>query len=63
VKKRDFRRLWIVRINAAAREQGLSYSQFMAGINKAGIGLDRKVLAEMAVHDRAAFSKVANMAR
>jgi large subunit ribosomal protein L20 len=62
-RKRDFRRLWIVRINAAAREQGLSYSQFIAGLHKAGIGLDRKVLAEMAVHDRAAFSKVANMAR
>ena len=63
VKKRDFRRLWIVRINAAAREQGLSYSQFIAGLHKAGIGLDRKVLAEMAVHDRAGFSKVANMVK
>jgi large subunit ribosomal protein L20 len=62
-RKRDFRKLWIVRINAAAREHGLSYSQFIAGLNKAGIGLDRKVLAEMAVHDRAGFAKVADMAR
>jgi len=62
-RKRDFRRLWIVRINAAAREQGLSYSQFIAGLHRAGIGLDRKVLAEMAVHDRPAFVKVANMVR
>ncbi len=62
-RKRDFRRLWIVRINAAAREHGISYSQFMAGLHKAGIDLDRKVLAEMAVNDRAAFAKVANMVK
>jgi large subunit ribosomal protein L20 len=62
-RKRDFRRLWIIRINAAAREHGTSYSQFMAGLHKAGIDLDRKVLAEMAVNDRAAFAKVANMVK
>lgn len=62
-KKRDFRRLWIVRINAAAREHGLSYSQLIGGLHKAGIELDRKVLAEMAVSDPAAFSQVANMAK
>jgi len=62
-KKRDFRSLWIVRINAAARENGLSYSQFMGGLHKAGIELDRKVLAEMAVYDPAAFSRVANLAK
>jgi len=63
VKKRDFRRLWIVRINAAAREHGLSYSQLIGGLHKAGIDLDRKVLAEMAVHDPGAFSQVANMVK
>ncbi|MBW1919168.1 MAG: 50S ribosomal protein L20 [Deltaproteobacteria bacterium] len=63
VRKRDFRRLWIVRINAAARENGLSYSQLMGGLHKAGIDLDRKVLADMAVRDPDAFSKVANMAK
>ncbi|MBW1669213.1 MAG: 50S ribosomal protein L20 [Deltaproteobacteria bacterium] len=62
-RKRDFRRLWIVRINAAAREYGLSYSQLMGGLHKAGIDLDRKVLADMAVRDPDAFSKVANMAK
>jgi len=49
-RKRDFRRLWIIRINAAARENGLSYTQFMGGLHKAGIDLDRKILADMAVH-------------
>ena len=62
-KKRDFRRLWITRINAAARENGLSYSRLISGLNRAGINLDRKVLAEMAVRDPAAFSKVSGMAR
>lgn len=60
-RKRDFRRLWIVRINAAAREHGLSYSNFMGGLRQAGIMLDRKVLADMAVHDRSAFSQLAAM--
>lgn len=62
-RKRDFRRLWIIRINAAARENGLSYSQLMGGLHKAGIDLDRKILAEMAVSDPAAFAQVADMAR
>ena len=60
-RKRDFRRLWIIRINAAARENGLSYSQFMGRLNKAGIELDRKILADMAVNDPAGFAKVASM--
>ncbi len=62
-RKRDFRRLWIIRINAAARENGLSYSQFMGGLHKAGIDLDRKILAEMAVNDPTAFAQVADMVK
>jgi large subunit ribosomal protein L20 len=57
-KKRVFRALWITRINAATREHGVSYSRFIAGLNKAAIGLDRKVLADMAVHDKPAFAAV-----
>jgi len=57
-KKRDFRRLWIIRINAAARMHEMTYSQFMAGLKGAGIGLDRKSLAEIAVTDIAAFGKL-----
>lgn len=57
-RKRDFRRLWIVRINAAARENGISYSTLMGGLQKAGIDLDRKILADMAVNDPSAFSQV-----
>jgi large subunit ribosomal protein L20 len=60
-RKRDFRRLWIIRINAAARENGLSYSKLMGGLHKAGIDIDRKILADMAVNDPTAFSKVAGM--
>lgn len=60
-RKRDFRRLWIIRINAAARENGLSYSQFMGRLHKAGIDLDRKILADMAVNDPAGFAKVASI--
>jgi large subunit ribosomal protein L20 len=56
LKKRDFRRLWIARINAAVRLHGLKYSVFIDGLNKANIQLDRKVLADMAVHDEAGFS-------
>ncbi len=63
VKKRDFRSLWIVRINAAARANGLSYSRFMYGLTQAGIELDRKVLADIAVHDADAFAKLAETAR
>ena len=55
VRKRDFRRLWIIRINAACRQRGLRYSEFVHGLNQAGITLNRKMLAEMAVHDPAAF--------
>ena len=62
-KKRDFRRLWIIRINAASREYGLSYSKLIGGLHKAGIDLDRKILAEMAVSDPEAFSKVVSMAK
>ncbi|HSW94329.1 MAG TPA: 50S ribosomal protein L20 [Gammaproteobacteria bacterium] len=62
-KKRDFRSLWIVRINAAAREHGLSYSVFMNGMKKLAIQIDRKVLADLAVHDRAAFASLADQAR
>ena len=58
-KKRDFRRLWIVRINAAAREHGLTYRDLIAGLKRAGIGLDRKALAEIAARDAAAFGKLA----
>ena len=58
-RKRDFRKLWIIRINAAARENGLSYSRFMGGLIKAGIELDRKMLADMAVNDPVAFSEIA----
>lgn len=58
-KKRDFRALWIIRINAAARQYGLSYSTFMHGLKKAQIAVDRKVLADIAVHDKAAFSALA----
>ncbi len=63
LRKRDFRRLWIVRINAAARMNGLSYSQFINGLKKAGIQLDRKVLADLAVNDLEAFSKLVEKAK
>ncbi|OIO68750.1 MAG: 50S ribosomal protein L20 [Zetaproteobacteria bacterium CG12_big_fil_rev_8_21_14_0_65_55_1124] len=63
VKKREFRALWIARINAAARLNDMSYSVFMHGLGKAGIELDRKVLADIAVNDAAAFSKLAEAAR
>lgn len=63
VRKRDFRALWIVRINAAARECGLSYSRFISGLSKASIEVDRKVLADIAVHDRKAFSALADKAK
>jgi large subunit ribosomal protein L20 len=57
--KREYRRLWITRINAATRQYGLSYSKFMHGLKKAGININRKMLAEMAVNDAAAFSQLA----
>jgi large subunit ribosomal protein L20 len=58
VRKRDFRRLWIIRINAAVRERGLRYSEFISGLTKTGIELDRKSLSEMAISDPAAFDAV-----
>ncbi|MGC8879073.1 MAG: 50S ribosomal protein L20 [Anaerolineae bacterium] len=62
-RKRDFRRLWITRINAAARQHGLNYSQLMNGLKRAGIVLDRKILADLAVRDAQAFSSLAATAR
>ena len=62
-KKRVFRALWIIRINAAARECGLSYSTFMNGLKKASISVDRKVLADIAVFDRSTFAKLAEQAK
>lgn len=62
-RKREFRALWIVRINAAARLSGLSYSRLMNGLKRAGIILDRKVLADLAVHDKPAFAKLAQQAK
>lgn len=63
VRKRDFRGLWIQRINAATREHGLSYSKFMAGMKRAGIELDRKVLADLAVHEPEAFKDIVEQAK
>ena len=62
-KKRDFRKLWIVRINAGAHQHGMSYSVFMHGLRKAGIEVDRKVLSDLAIHDEAAFTALAEKAR
>jgi large subunit ribosomal protein L20 len=62
-RKRQFRRLWIARINAAARECGLSYSRLIDGLNKADIGIDRKMLADIAVFDKAAFAEIAEKAK
>lgn len=63
VRKREFRALWIARINAGARECGMSYSVFMSGLKKAAIELDRKVLADLAVFDKPAFAKIAGQAK
>ena len=62
-RKRQFRALWIVRINAEARENGLSYSRLMNGLGRAGIGIDRKLLADLAVSDKVAFSRLAEQAK
>ncbi|HKK34024.1 MAG TPA: 50S ribosomal protein L20 [Desulfomicrobiaceae bacterium] len=62
-KKREFRKLWIVRINAGAREYGLSYSRFMHGLKMAGIELNRKVLADLAVYEKESFAKLAELAK
>ncbi|HAF17354.1 MAG: 50S ribosomal protein L20 [Thermacetogeniaceae bacterium] len=63
LRKRDFRQLWITRINAAARSNGLSYNRFMNGLKKAGVGVNRKMLAELAVNDASAFSKLVELAK
>jgi large subunit ribosomal protein L20 len=63
VRRRQFRRLWIVRINAEARNNGLSYSQFINGLNKAGVEIDRKVLSDIAIFDKGAFAKIADQAK
>ncbi len=63
VRKREFRKLWIMRINAAAREHGMSYSKFIHGLTQAGVELNRKVLADIAVRDKDAFAKVAELAK
>ena len=62
-RKRDFRRLWIARINAASRQNGLSYSQLMFGLKQAGVELDRKVLADIAVHDSTTFGQLVETAK
>jgi large subunit ribosomal protein L20 len=62
-RRREFRRLWIIRINAACRQYGLSYSLFMNGLKRAGVGLDRKILADLAVRDRGAFSRLVEVAK
>ena len=63
LRKRDFRRLWITRINAAARINGISYSRMMDGLNKAGVQINHKILADLAVNDAAAFAQLAEMAK
>ncbi|MEO6197190.1 MAG: 50S ribosomal protein L20 [Dehalococcoidia bacterium] len=62
-RKGDFRRLWIQRINAASRQNGLSYSRLMSGLSRAGIAIDRKMLADLAIRDEAAFAKLAETAK
>ena len=63
VRKREFRRLWIIRIGAAARQNGLNYNQFMFGLKQAGVDMDRKVLADLAVQDPGAFTRLTETAR
>ena len=63
VRKRDFRRLWIIRLNAAVRERGMRYSEFIYGLNKAGIELDRKTLSELAISDPSAFDAVVDQVK
>ncbi len=63
VKKREFRSLWITRINAACRQQGITYSAFMQGLKKANVSIDRKILADIAVRDNGAFSKLVEIAK
>lgn len=63
LRKRDFRSLWIVRINAAVRPEGITYSRFIEGLNKAGVALNRKILADLAVNDPAAFAEIVKTAK
>lgn len=63
LRKREFRNLWIVRLNAACRELGMSYSRFIEGVTKAGIRLNRKMLSEIAIHDPAGFASIVDMAK
>lgn len=63
LKKRDFRRLWIARISAGCKQNGINYSRFMYGLKKAGITLNRKMLSEMAIHDKAAFASLVETAK
>jgi large subunit ribosomal protein L20 len=63
VKKREFKRLWIIRINAACQEAGVTYSRFMSGLKKANVGIDRKVLSELAIHSPAAFKKLIKLSK
>ncbi|MGH9161259.1 MAG: 50S ribosomal protein L20 [Vicinamibacteraceae bacterium] len=62
-KKRDFRRLWVIRVNAAARQNGITYGQLIAGLKSANVPLDRKVLADLAVNDPQAFAAIASLAK
>lgn len=62
VRKRDFRRLWIARINAATRQNGMQYSRFIEGLTKAGVQIDRKILSDMAIHDQAGFAALVRKA-
>jgi large subunit ribosomal protein L20 len=62
-RKRDFRRLWIARINAAARQNGVTYSRFMAGLTRTGVAIDRKILADLAVTDPASFTRLVETAK
>ena len=63
LKKRDFRRLWIARVNAAARQEGISYSKLIAGLTKAGVALNRKMLSEIAIHDPEGFKTIVEIAK
>ncbi len=63
VRRREFRKLWIIRINAAVRQRGMRYSEFIGGLNRAGIELDRRTLSEMAIHDPAAFDQIVDKVR
>ena len=63
LKKRDFRQLWIARVNAAARAEGISYSKFIAGLAKAGVALNRKMLSEIAIHDANGFKNICDTAK